>query len=228
MSKSQIKATHWSVTINNPTANDEENIATARQKGWSVEGQLEKCPTTGTPHYQLYVRTKGQQRWKAMKTQFPRAHLSVARSVPDLKDYVVKPETRLGTLEGKNDLYPSCSKLMSWFGEAFDNYKPFGDGIRDDEFLTIFDNMIHQKIREGYYVEGMAVNPQIRSSIKSYGRSIAFRERLHRQKDKRQTDENIFSSLIIPTIQDACEQETSESESSSSSSPCDETSSCSE
>lgn len=223
MSKSQIKATHWSVTINNPTANDEENIATARQKGWSVEGQLEKCPTTGTPHYQLYVKTKGQQRWSAMKKQFPRAHLQVARMVENLKDYVVKPETRLGTLEGKNDLYPSCSKLMSWYGEAFDSYKPLGDGIIDDELLTIFDKMIHQKIREGFYVEGMAVNPQIRSSIKNYGRSIAFRERLHRQKDKRQTDENIISTSNYIQYAEIPEINETSSSRSRSSSTCDST-----
>jgi len=216
----QAKATNWSVTINNPTANDEEYLALARQKGWKVEGQLEKGDN-GTPHYQLLVTCKGQQRFAAMKKAFPRAHIEIAKDVAALRKYVNKEETRVAELPFTQELYPSCGKLMSWFGEAFDSYKPLGDGICDDEYLAIFDKMIHQKIREGFYVEGMAVNPQIRSSIKSYGRSIAFRERLHRQKTDRQTDENIFSPSDINAIQEIEANETCLSETTT----CDETSS---
>jgi len=197
----QAKATHWSITINNPNKNDEEYLALARQKGWKVEGQMEKGDN-GTQHYQLLLTCKGQQRFTAVKKAFPRAHIEPARDVMALKKYVNKEDTRIGPLVIQADQYPSCSKLMSWFGEAFDNYKPNGDGIDDTELLTIFDKMINQKIRQGFYVEGMAVNPQIRSSIKSYGRSIAFRERLHRQKTDRQTDENIFSTSSINATQE--------------------------
>lgn len=192
----QAKATNWSVTINNPTKNDDEYIALARQKGWKVEGQLEKGEN-GTPHFQLLVICKGQQRFSAIKKAFPRAHIEIARDMIALRKYVNKEDTRVGQLPTQSEHYPSCSKLMSWFGEAFDNYKPLGEGIDDSELLIIFDKMINQKIREGFYVEGMAVNPQIRSSIKSYGRSIAFRERLHRQKTDRQTIENIISPSVI-------------------------------
>lgn len=33
-----LRASCWSLTINNPTAADEEQINLARQRGWKVEG----------------------------------------------------------------------------------------------------------------------------------------------------------------------------------------------
>lgn len=181
------RASNWSVTINNPSVCDEENIGIARQKGWQVEGQKERGEN-GTEHYQLYVNTRSQQRFSALKKAFPRAHIEVARNVMKLKEYVVKEDTRVGELPESR--YPSQAQVWKWFQEYFDTYKPSGDGIDDEEMLYIFDKMIHQKIREGYYVELMAVNPQIRSVIKMFGRSIVARERkfaLSPQTD-RQTD----------------------------------------
>jgi len=211
------KHTNWSVTINNPTKNDEEYIALARQKGWKVEGQLEKGDN-GTPHYQLLLSCKGQQRFTAVKKAFPRAHIEPAKDVVALKKYVNKEVTRIGALPSSNEQYPSCSKLMSWYGEHYDTQKALV-GHECFDRLDVFDQMICNKIREGFYVEGMGVNPQIRSSIKNYGRAIADRERLHRQKTDRQTDENIFSPSSI-TTEDALQtenQETSSSRSRSSS-----------
>lgn len=51
------RSIYWSLTINNPNPSDEENIATARQRGWVVEGQVEAGEQNGTPHYQLMVNT---------------------------------------------------------------------------------------------------------------------------------------------------------------------------
>lgn len=224
---SALRGKDWLVVINNPTQSDDENLGKARQKGWEVVGNLEEGKKCKTPHYQLYIKSTTQQRGTAIDKLFPRAHIQLCRDPEAVKEYSTKEDTKIGDLPESLNLYPSCGKLMSWFGEAFDSYKPLGDGIRDDEFLTIFDKMIHQKIREGFYVEGMAVNPQIRSSIKNYGRSIAFRERLHRQKTDRQTDENIMSPSIIqhavlPQVQEDETNETASQTSETSTSTGDE------
>ena len=47
--------------------------------------------------------------------------------------------------------------------------------------------MIRQKIEEGYYVELIGVNPQIRSAVKNYGLSIMKRENSADRQTDRQT-----------------------------------------
>jgi len=110
------RATCWSITINNPVKNDEEFIAAARQKGWKVDGQLEKGEN-GTPHYQLIVRTP-QVRFSAVKKAFPRAHIEVARNPTALASYVKKSETREGELPKTESKYPSQSAYFKLVVEA--------------------------------------------------------------------------------------------------------------
>ena len=189
------RATAWSVTINNPTAKDEEEIALARQKGWRVEGQLEKGEN-GTPHYQLLVKTP-QVRFSAVKKAFSRSHIEMARNVAALETYVNKEATRTGVLPQTSDKYPSLSKLWDLFAEwleAHHKYKYEWLDLSGDDWLPVFDRFVRDKIEEGYHIETMAVNPQIRSSIKNYGYSIIIRSQnnknssIDRQTD-RQTDE---------------------------------------
>jgi len=187
------RATCWSVTINNPTKADDENIAQAKQKsGWAVYGQKEKGEN-GTEHYQLCVTTP-QVRFTAVKKTFPRAHIEVARDRRALTKYVNKEDTRIAGLPTDNT-YPSMSKVMAWFGDYFDTYEE-RNIVKDEALLSIFDQMINNKIREGYYIESIGVNPQVRSSIKMYGRAIAQRERTRRQTD-RQTAENIVEGNMV-------------------------------
>lgn len=101
MTDRQTRATCWSLTINNPTKSDEEWIQQARQKGWQVEGQLEKGKE-GTEHYQLMVKTP-QVRFSAVKKQFPRAHIEIARNPAALAQYVAKEETREADLPKASD-----------------------------------------------------------------------------------------------------------------------------
>lgn len=185
------RATAWSITINNPVSADEENISLARQKGWKVEGQLEKGEQ-GTPHYQLLVKTP-QIRFSAVKKQFPRAHIEVARNVAALEQYVHKEETREGELKQQSELYPSLQRLWDMLAEWINDKNIHHKWMSSDEEYRLFqfDKFINDKIYEGYVVETMAVNPQVRSSIKHYGINIVIRS-LHRQTD-RQTDENIMS-----------------------------------
>lgn len=180
------------MTINNPTKSDDEWIAQAQQRrGWKVYGQREQG-AQGTEHYQLMVTTP-QSDFAALKKAFPRAHIELARDRTALAKYVTKEDTRVADLPS-NSSYPTYSKIMEWFGEETIVYCDEHGGIDDSEYLKIFDIMIRNKIREGYYCESYALNPQVRGAIQKFGRAISFRER-HRRQTDRQT-----SKILVPSI----------------------------
>lgn len=191
----QARASCWSITINNPSAADEENINLARQKGWKVEGQLE-VGEKGTPHYQLKVNTP-QVRFSAVKKAFPRAHIEIAKNVYALEQYVHKEETREGELVQTSDRYPSMQKLWDMFSDYIEEHRLnlAKESWDEDTFLQEFDLFIKDAIIDGYVVETMAVNPQIRACVKKFGREILIRSQNIRRQTDRQTDE-----IIIPTI----------------------------
>jgi len=200
MSKSQIRGTAWSVTINNPVASDEENIALARQKGWKVEGQKE-VGENGTLHYQLLVKTP-QVRWRAVKDMFPRGHTDLARNVAALEQYVHKEETRVGQLPTQSEFYPSMSKTYTmwydWAEESPKYRKGQWASLTPEGFLEAFDSFVQDKICDGYYLETMAVNPQVRAAIKKFGFSILVREtnKLKTDSIDRQTDRQTAENKV--------------------------------
>lgn len=201
------RANAWSVTINNPIAADEENIALARQKGWKVEGQLEKGES-GTPHYQLMVKTP-QVRFSAVKKQFPRAHIGPARNVGALNNYVHKEETRVAPLKTDQDKYPSLSKLWQMYANYIEENRLFFPMLSwsGDEHLEQFDLFINELILKGFHVETMAVNPSTRSSVKKFGypiitRAINENNGSYTQTEDRQTDEESIQEVDITNASD--------------------------
>jgi len=226
------RASCWSVTINNPTRTDEEQIAIARQKGWKVEGQKE-VGESGTPHYQLLVQT-GQVRFSAVKKQFPRAHIEEARDRIALQKYVHKEETKVGEMEVENEFYPSQARMWDMFAWwVNDRFEPSSEAIgglhltwNQDEWLVHFDLFVSEYIQDGYVLEGIAVNPQVRSGLKKFGLSIFLRSKnrdfggyIRRQTD-RQTDRNIFMDVDIPE-DERSEAETETSTRCSEVAPCE-------
>jgi len=185
------RATAWSITINNPTASDEDAIAKAKQRtGWSIQGQLEQGEN-GTKHYQLMVRTP-QTRFSALKNAFPRAHIEIARNVKALEAYVHKDDTRIAALPKDNDKFPTMERFYDLFYSYYRtarNSMEFEGIETPDSRLQLLDNYVSHQIQQGSFVESFGVNPQIRSSIKKYLPSIFIRcEILHRQKTDRQTE----------------------------------------
>lgn len=89
----------WSITINNPTEDDQLSWRNAASLPWvkEVKGQLEKGEN-GTLHVQGFLRTD-QVRFSQVKKAFPRAHIEVARNVNALARYVSKEETRVATID---------------------------------------------------------------------------------------------------------------------------------
>lgn len=173
------RSTHWSLTINNPTPADEEAMNNARQKGWTVEGQLEQGKD-GTPHYQIYLYTRTQVRFSAVKKIFARAHIEPARNPVALKSYVHKEDTAVGALPKADNKFATATQLFKWFGAEYNVERNLSQNhaITDSNALKIFDTTCNMYIRKGYYIEQIAVNPQIRAAIKRFHASIADREQL--------------------------------------------------
>lgn len=212
------RSTCWSLTINNPTAEDEENINLARQKGWKVLGQKEQGEE-GTEHYQLMVQTP-QVRFSAVKKQFPRAHIEVSRNNAALAHYVTKETTRVGELPVQQSLYPSLSTYWElvvreldaryyinldyiynsrddrpssiWWKHAPDSYRRSPLDALDDATVTL--------IEMGFRVESLAVNPQVRASWRRFHAAIIARsmEDIDRQTRAKRAQEQV-SHVDIPT-----------------------------
>lgn len=214
------KSTYWSLTINNPTDGDEECINLARQKGWIINGQKEQGEQ-GTIHYQLILHTPGQVRFSAVKKAFPRAHIEPAKNPKALQNYVQKEETRIGQLQEQSDMYPSLSKLWDLiydiyqnkfilYPEGFDYKEAYIRNAWHKHELWYFDEAIRKFIRQGYHVESMAVNPQIRASWKSY--HLAIMERCARKQQNEISDDNITNASNTESIQTAEIPTTSETQ----------------
>lgn len=180
------RATCWSVTINNPTAEDEEALAKARQAGWKVEGQLEKGEG-GTLHYQLSVKTP-QVRFSALKKAFPRAHIEIARNAAALDLYVVKTESRVGKLQVAQEMYPSQAKFFDLVWEiiladttgASEYRRPLGKRFVNPKHALV--RATSALIRQGYYVENIASNPMTVHAWELFHDSFLHRW-THRQTD---------------------------------------------
>jgi len=196
----------WSITINNPSASDEEDMSRARQKGWKVEGQLERGEN-GTPHYQLMVKT-GQVRFSAVKKAFPRAHIEPARNEAALKEYVHKDKTKVGELQSENEFYPSLAKFwrmvtqycLTWEKDRLDMCEwtdrkcmvllRTGKTPTPDEWIELLRGAISQYIVRGYHVEHFYSPPNI-SVFKHFAPSIIWRSLDEINKETaRQTDMN--------------------------------------
>lgn len=193
MTMTTQRATCWSITINNPTDEDRDNIAQARAKRWTVEGQLEKGEE-GTPHYQLMVKTP-QVRFSAVKAIFPRAHIEIAKSPAALAKYVNKEDTRVEGLPQGSSKYPSLEKTYGMFVDWLVDFKfkrefegfddrwsagmfmtaEFWSIIRKERIPELFDECCNYLIEDGYFVEQWAVNPQIRGALIKFGKSIVIR-----------------------------------------------------
>lgn len=215
------RGTCWSVTINNPVKNDEEFIAAARQKGWKVDGQLEKGEN-GTPHYQLIVRTP-QVRFSAVKKAFPRAHIEIARNPDALASYVKKAETREGELPQTESKYPTQAayfKLVTVVLYDVDkdlridftsaNWYKVRKVDQEQRLLDALDEATSILIRRGYHVETLAVNPQTRSAWKRFGMDIIHRSQAEMSAD-RQTDRQTGIISVAEDITDGTEGNDTES-----------------
>lgn len=183
------RATCWSITINNPT---EEELK-CEMPGWKLEGQLEQGES-GTIHFQGMLTTT-QQRFGAIKRQFPRAHIEVAKDRRALAKYVHKDETRVAeydTQTGITIFRAQANVAAAWDHKTWEDWKEFNNerGLQrkdlGDVALEYVDEIVGRMIRDGVKgIEFIAINPMWRSSWKKFYADIITRHAI--QGPPRQT-----------------------------------------
>lgn len=163
---SSARATAWSITINNPTA-DDDNALKSLPQGWTVHGQKERGEN-GTEHYQILLKTP-QVRFSTVKKLLGRAHIEVCRNPQALMQYVNKEETRVAPLAVEtrvtfDQIMYEVSRVFiareqnGCFSEPLDHAK---------EALLSFDSICNDYITKGdTYVADICVNPFNRSKVK--------------------------------------------------------------
>lgn len=142
------KATCWSITINNPTKEDYDEIESLKAQPWckSWEGQLERG-SEGTEHIQAVLKTE-RCRWGRVKTALTRAHVEAARNSVALTQYVHKSETRVAELPTIASRFMNIQQFYPILGEwvvdkIAEDFHMNADDVRR-EFL--FSNTINGSI----------------------------------------------------------------------------------
>jgi len=211
------RATKWSVTINMKTAATRETaehcIATARQKGWTVIGQIEKG-AEGTEHYQLAVATP-QMRFTALKKVFPSAHIEVAKDWNALLKYCQKEDTRVGKLIDFK--FVSFQMVRDKFFDYIitTSHSDTEYELTEETKMALWDAFIGHSLEQRIEADLVGVNPQYRSCIQRYWNAYICLA-VRRQTD-RQTAEVLVPTIDIPE-QDGISQALSEETDGSSSS----------
>lgn len=195
------KSCCWSITINNPTAEDFQQWETLKGLSWvrSVQGQIEKGEQEETPHLQGMVKTLSV-RFSQVKKALPRAHIEKARNEVALAKYVAKEETRVSTLPKvkvatqievqQYCLTVTLSRCYNWLKiedpssiEDVELLSRCETQIREN-WENILDDAVNTLILQGYYgVEFVVSNPQVRTAFKKYLPAIMYRTLNDRNKD---------------------------------------------
>lgn len=169
------RSTHWSITINNPTETD---VLCAKQ-GWVLTGQYERGDE-GTLHYQGMLLTP-QVRFSAVKKEFPRAHIEIARDIQALRQYVHKAETRVDIHDPQLNCF-TAQKLISDRWCASEWGKRVINEVKKDKpdfgqlALDYIDELVTIEISKGSRcLEFIAINPMWRSSWKKFYSAIIAR-----------------------------------------------------
>jgi len=127
---------------------------------------------------------------------------------------VEKEETRIGDLTNQSEYYPSLAKF--WHLICIQYQRLFTEidlpFTKSTELLANFDECARNLIVEGYHIETMAVNPQMRSCWKNYAHSIYLR--CNMETDRQRQQELISQQADIPTAN--ADEEPPQAEDSSS------------
>lgn len=184
---SSLRATCWSLTINNPTDADTK---VELPSGWKLTGQYEQG-AEGTNHFQGMLITP-QVRFAAVKRVFPRAHIEVAKNRKALEQYVHKDDTRVGEFANRESAIPTLwdyqrTVASKWLDSEFEGraealMEADSNCSIDDCAMSYLDTLVSRDIEAGMRgVEFIAINPMWRSSWKKFWRVIIKREKSSRQ-----------------------------------------------
>lgn len=187
------RATCWSITINNPK---EEEYQKPLPPSWKLTGQLEEGDEEGTLHFQGMLKTN-QVRFSAVKKEFPRAHIEVARNKEALAKYVTKEETRVASVQSIPTLFEYQTIIADKWDE--DEWQQRWQYAIDNAGLTMpdlteqamryLDSLVEADIANGRRgAEFIAVNPMWRSSWMRFWRSIINRHKKYNNDELQATE----------------------------------------
>jgi len=202
----KTRATLWSVTAffdteNTPSKQTREyQIDAARSHQWDVQGQIEKCPTTGHLHYQLMIKTP-QVRARSLMNIFPQAEVQVGRKEQALQNYVHKEDTRVEEIKVVKN-YPSWTVVRDKFFEWMITHDENVDVIGEDR-LQLWDTFIQYSLKEGVECDLIGVNPQYRSCILRYWNAYVYKAYHTSVDNNRQTD---IQEVSLPIVENADEE----------------------
>lgn len=182
---------------------------------WKLEGQLEKG-AEGTIHYQGMLKTP-QVRFSAVKKEFPRAHIEVARSAAALQKYVNKEDTRVARVRTIPTLFEYQTQIAEkWNEQHFQQRwelrcKSAGKEVPDatDTAMGYIDSLVAQDIESGMRgIEFIAINPLWRSSWMRFWRSIINRQKNFPAKSITQDAPDLQEAFSREEAVEACASST--------------------
>lgn len=106
-----VRGSWWSITINNPNAEDELRLKKVKEEIWFIKFTSQnEIGKNGTPHIQGCLQTR-QVRMACIKKAFPRAHIELAKKPLALIAYVQKTDTAVSKRDEIKTTYMSPSTL---------------------------------------------------------------------------------------------------------------------
>jgi Putative viral replication protein. len=182
------KGSCWSITINNPTASDYQEIANLQTQKWVKmwKGQVEQGEAEETTHIQGMLKTD-YIRFSQVKKALTRAHIEKANNPAALSNYVEKEETRVGAIAPykallPSDIYKACQEEYETYEDLKTAYKDYLEEVekkklKDNFALGLLDDAVSELIKQGTNtIEFMCSNPSFRTAFKTYFLAIMYRQ----------------------------------------------------
>lgn len=200
-----IRASWWSITINNPTEEDRARLREHPSFVKMLKYQDEQGKE-GTLHVQGAVQT-AQVRASAMKAWLPRAHIEVARDRQALLKYVEKAETAVAGTQVvvKADYLAMDSALVAIaINRPSSTEFRYSHRPKEHEFeIWEYWEAVKRILEEKPKMVGLFTNPQLlRAWI--HTRSVWIRQvYLDRQTDKENETKNLiveYNGSIAPQV----------------------------
>lgn len=134
----QTRQTWWSLTINNPTPEDDILLANTPRFVKRIKYQKE-VGENGTEHYQIALNTQ-QVRFSQIKNWLSRAHIEPARNPQALLNYVEKSDTAVaGTQKDITGQAMTMAQVMRLIARNF--VEPNEDDY--DNFPKTYDAVVY-------------------------------------------------------------------------------------
>lgn len=159
------------ITINNPEDDDRQRLVSPNIPGFvrNIYHQDERGEN-GTLHIQGVIQCKAQQRFSAIKSWLPRAHIEVVRDINKAKQYVKKKDTAIeGTYtEYKSD--PTVYVTPASFGRHLANVWSRIKEEEGDDFTSLHPDAaielcIRRTTADGVDILHLAANSSLVKTI---------------------------------------------------------------